>query len=92
VQQLLAEVHRRLGTTPTMTRAMAKSPALLQGYLDLSGALSRGVLSPATRERIALAVAQRNNCSQCLAAHSTSQLAGSRKPTVNLGLTDRRSK
>ena len=46
-----------------MTRAMANSPALLQGYLDLSGALSRGVLSPATRERIALAVAQRNNCS-----------------------------
>jgi AhpD family alkylhydroperoxidase len=28
------------------------------------------VLSPATRERIALAVAQRNSCSYCLAAHS----------------------
>lgn len=40
VQQLLAEVHRRLGTTPTMTRAMANSPALLQGYLDLSRAHS----------------------------------------------------
>jgi alkylhydroperoxidase family enzyme len=46
-----------------MTWAMANSPALLQGYLDLSGALGRGVLRPATRERIALAVAQRNNCS-----------------------------
>ena len=55
VQRLLAEVRRRQGTTPNMTRAMANSPALLQGYLDLSGALSRGVLSPATRERIALA-------------------------------------
>ena len=44
-----------------MTWAMAKSPALLQGYLDLSGALSRGVLSPVSSERIALAVAQRNN-------------------------------
>jgi hypothetical protein len=62
VQQLLAEVHRRLGTTPNMTRAMANSPALLQGYLNLSGVLSRGVLSPATRERIALAMAQRNSC------------------------------
>ena len=53
-----------------MTRARANSPAQLQGYLDLSGALSRGVLSPATRERIALAVARRNCCSHCLAAHS----------------------
>jgi AhpD family alkylhydroperoxidase len=41
-----------------------------EGYLGLSGALSRGVLSPATRERIALAVAQGNGCSYCLSAHS----------------------
>ena len=69
-RDLLAEVHRRLGATPNMARTMANAPALLRGYLDLSGALSRGVLSPATRERIALAVAQGNGCSYCLAAHS----------------------
>lgn len=69
-RDLLAEVHRRLGATPNMARAMANAPALLRGDLDLSGALSRGVLSPATRERIALAVAQGNGCSYCLAAHS----------------------
>lgn len=53
-----------------MTRAMANSPALLNGYLQLSAALSAGVLSAATRERIALAVAQGNGCSYCLSAHS----------------------
>jgi uncharacterized peroxidase-related enzyme len=53
-----------------MTRAMADSPALLKGYLDLSGALNRGVLNAATRERIALTVAQANACSYCLSAHS----------------------
>ena len=70
VLELLTEVQRRLGATPNMTRAMANSPALLRGYLDLSGALSRGVLGAATRERIALTVAQGNACSYCLSAHS----------------------
>lgn len=70
VADLFAEVQRRLGATPNMTRAMANSPVVLKGYLELSGALDRGVLDAATRERIALAVAQGNSCSYCLSAHS----------------------
>lgn len=70
VADLLAAVQARLGVTPNMTKAMANSPALLKGYLDLSGALSTGVLPVATREQIALAVAQDNECSYCLSAHS----------------------
>jgi uncharacterized peroxidase-related enzyme len=68
--ELLAEVRRGLGVTPNMTKAMANSPALLKGYLGLSGALARGVLDAATRERIALTVAQSNECDYCLSAHS----------------------
>ncbi|HEU4945554.1 MAG TPA: carboxymuconolactone decarboxylase family protein [Kribbella sp.] len=68
--ELLAEVKRNLGVIPNMTKAMANSPALLKGYLGLSGALARGVLDPATCERIALTVAQRNECDYCLSAHS----------------------
>jgi uncharacterized peroxidase-related enzyme len=67
---LLAAVQRGLGVTPNMTRAMANAPALLDGYLALSGALGRGVLKAATRERLALAVAQDNSCDYCLSAHS----------------------
>lgn len=67
---LLAAVQRSLGVTPNMTRATANSPALLKGYLELSGALGAGVLSAATRERIALAVAQGNSCAYCLSAHT----------------------
>ncbi len=66
---LLAAVQRGLGVTPNMTKAMANSPALLKGYLEFSGALSTGVLDSATREQIALAVAQDNGCSYCLSAH-----------------------
>lgn len=70
VSDLFAQVQRRLGATPNMTRAMANSPALLEGYLDLSDALNKGVLNAATRERVALTVAQANTCSYCLSAHS----------------------
>ncbi len=70
VSDLLGEVERRMGVTPNMTRAMANSPALLKGYLELSGALHRGVFSAATGELIALTVAQANECSYCLSVHS----------------------
>lgn len=68
--ELLAAVQQSLGVTPNMTKAMANSPALLEGYLGLNGALSGGVLSPAVRELIALAIAQANSCAYCLSAHS----------------------
>jgi hypothetical protein len=57
---MLAAIQSSLGVTPTMTKAMANSPALLAGYLALAGALDRGVLTTAVRERLALAVAQGN--------------------------------
>ncbi len=70
VADLLAAVQRTLGATPNTTKAMANSPALLSGYLALSGALGKGVLTGAVREQIALAVSQDNACSYCLSAHS----------------------
>ncbi|MCA9221710.1 MAG: carboxymuconolactone decarboxylase family protein, partial [Planctomycetales bacterium] len=49
---------------------VANSPAALEGYLGLSGALAKGRLPAATRERIALAVAEINGCGYCLSAHT----------------------
>ncbi len=69
-KELLEVVQSKLGLVPNMTRAMANSPAVLDGYLSLSGALSKGTLSAKSREQIALAVAQTNECDYCLAAHS----------------------
>ena len=43
-----------------MTKMMANSPALLESYLVLSGALSSGVLPAAVRERLALSTAETN--------------------------------
>ena len=55
---------------PNLFRLVSTSPAALEGYLGLSGALAKGKLPAPTRERIALAVAEINGCDYCLAAHS----------------------
>lgn len=66
----LEAVGKMLGTVPNLFRMTANSPAALEGYLGLSGALAKGALSARTRERIALAVAQINGCDYCLSAHT----------------------
>src|SRR6516225_9027243 len=71
VRTLLDAVKSNLGLVPNMMRAMANSPAVLDGYLQFSGALGKGSLSTRVREQISLAVAQANGCDYCLAAHST---------------------
>ncbi|MBX7435240.1 carboxymuconolactone decarboxylase family protein [Mycobacterium sp. Y57] len=68
--ELLAQVQKSLGTTPAMTKVMANSPALLQSYLALSGAVAGGTLKPAVRERLAISTAQLNGCEYCLSAHT----------------------
>jgi len=67
---LLEAVKKQLGVAPNLFRLVANSPAALEGYLGLSGALGKGALPAATRERIALTVAEINGCSYCLSAHT----------------------
>ena len=69
-QPLLDAVKKMLGVVPNLFRLVSTSPAALEGYLALSGALGKGALPAATRERIALAVAEINGCSYCLSAHT----------------------
>jgi uncharacterized peroxidase-related enzyme len=67
---LLEAVKTQLGVVPNLFRLVATSPAALEGYLGLFGALGKGALPAPTRERIALAVAQINGCDDCLSAHT----------------------
>ena len=69
-QPLLQAVKQLLGTVPNLFRLVANSPAALEGYLGMNGALAKGALPAATRERIALAVAEINGCNYCLSAHT----------------------
>lgn len=67
---LLEAVNKQLGVVPNLFRMVGNSPAALEGYLSLMGALGKGELSARTRERIALAVAEANGCDYCLSAHT----------------------
>jgi len=69
-QAMLEAVKKQLGVVPNLFRMVSTSPAALEGYLSLSGALGKGKLPAPTRERIALAVAELNGCSYCLSAHT----------------------
>ena len=69
-RQLFEAVNKQLGVVPNLFRLVSNSPAALEGYVSLSGALGKGSLPAPTRERIALAVAQINGCTYCLSAHT----------------------
>jgi uncharacterized peroxidase-related enzyme len=69
-KELFNAIQGKLGLVPNMMRTMGNSPALLEGYLNLSGALSHGKLGAKTGELLALAVSQKNNCDYCLSAHT----------------------
>jgi len=69
-QDLLSAVKAKLGRNLSMTGVMANSPAVLEGYLNFSGALAGGQLTAKLREEIALVTAQVNHCNYCLSAHS----------------------
>ncbi|MCW7539767.1 peroxidase-related enzyme [Aquabacterium sp. A7-Y] len=67
---LLAPIQAAFGATPNMFRAVANSPAALKSMWGAFAALGNGVLPPKLGEQIAVAVADRNACEYCLAAHT----------------------
>jgi len=69
-KELLDGVQASLGLTPNLMRTMAQSPAVLEGYLSLSGALGHGTLPAKVREQISLAVGEANHCQYCVSAHT----------------------
>ena len=69
-QQLLDQIHAAFGASPNMFRAVANAPAALRSMWGSFGALGKGVLGAQLGEQIAVAVANRNQCHYCLAAHT----------------------
>ena len=67
---LLDDVNAAFGATPNMFRAVANSPAALKSMWGSFGALGGGVINAKLGEQIAVAIADRNACEYCLAAHT----------------------
>lgn len=68
--ELLGEIRSAFGVAPNMFRAVANSPAALASMWGSFGALGNGRLGAKLGEQIAVAVADRNDCHYCLAAHT----------------------
>lgn len=69
-RSLLDAIQSQLGMVPNFLRVFAHSPDALKAFLGLHHIANNGSLDAATRERIALALAQQNQCEYCLSAHT----------------------
>ncbi len=67
---ILSEIEGAFGVVPNMFKAVANSPAALKSMWGSFGALGSGRLGAKLGEQIAVAVADRNACNYCLAAHT----------------------
>ena len=68
--QQLAQIKAAFGMVPNMFKAAANSPAALSSLWGAFAALGGGRLGAKLGEQIAVAIADRNNCTYCLAAHT----------------------
>ncbi|MBK1838469.1 peroxidase-related enzyme [Azospirillum sp. YIM B02556] len=70
VKPTLDRIKGAFGVVPNMFKAVANSPAALASMWGSFGALGQGKLGTKLGEQIAVAVADRNDCHYCLAAHT----------------------
>ncbi|MGV6876643.1 carboxymuconolactone decarboxylase family protein [Pseudochelatococcus sp. B33] len=66
----LGQIKSAFGFVPNMFKAAANSPAALASVWGSFGALGEGRIGAKLGEQIAVAIADRNNCRYCLAAHT----------------------
>ncbi|MCO5091373.1 carboxymuconolactone decarboxylase family protein [Bosea sp. (in: a-proteobacteria)] len=66
----LRQIAAAFGTVPNMFKAVANSPAALASMWGAFGALGKGRIGAKLGETIAVAIADRNRCDYCLAAHT----------------------
>ena len=96
-QKFFEGIKAKVGSVPNVFRVLGNSPAALEGYLNLSGALAAGQFNAKIREEISLAVAETNLCEYCLSAHTyfggkagltPAEIGGARQATAESARTD----
>ena len=68
---ILEQLEQGIGFVPNLAATMADSPSVLKAYVTLHGIFSSGSFSPVERELVAMATSYANQCTYCMAAHST---------------------
>lgn len=69
-RELYQAITAQLGMVPNFLKVFANSPSALRAFLGLHTIAGEGSLDPQTRERIALALAEKNACQYCVSAHT----------------------
>lgn len=69
--ETLQSVQKAFGFIPNLMGVMAESPPLMKAYLEIGKLFDQTGFSPTERQVILLAVNYENNCTYCVAAHST---------------------
>jgi hypothetical protein len=82
-RNLLEAVEKKLGMVPNLTRGLAHSPAALEGYLSLMGALAKGPSAPASASKSPWPSRRRTN--------ATTAFRLTRRSVVGSASTRRRS-
>ena len=72
--QTYAMIEGTLGHVPNMVRVMGTQPIYLDLYMGMRAKLAEGDLDVRTREAIAIAIADENDCSYCEAAHASAAI------------------
>ena len=70
VEQNFSEIKSAFGVVPNMFKAVGNSPSALSSLWGSFAALGGGRLGAKLGEQIAVAIADRNACHYCLAAHT----------------------
>lgn len=67
----LQKLRDSVGLIPNLAAAMANAPALIEAFVAVRNAYQNSSLSPIEREVVSITNAVANNCTYCVAAHST---------------------
>lgn len=67
----LEQLQKQVGFLPNLAATMADNPLVLETYVTLGALFGRGSLSPVEQQLILMATALGNECTYCMAAHST---------------------
>ncbi|MFY0611851.1 MAG: carboxymuconolactone decarboxylase family protein [Hyphomicrobiaceae bacterium] len=68
---VLQGVKSAYGFVPNLMATFAESPAAIEGYAALSGIFDKSDFTPTERQVILMTNNRLNNCTYCMAAHTT---------------------
>lgn len=64
-KQLLDAVNQSMGKIPNAVKVMANSPAVLEAFLGIEGAMQRSAIGPKLLTQVKLTASESNECTYC---------------------------